>query len=244
MTRSAFKTVAFLAAGLAAGFAIASWSGRSTTRDDARVAAVDGDGLAGRVATLERLLERESQRRAVLETELEDLRDRLSDVASASAGDGLDGIAAGFTPDRAAWITQRTAELRMQALEEEYRAARAGEEPATRGGRFADETLRAELGDQDYELYLSAIGRPTRIAVRSVLASSPAEQAGLAPGDQVVGYDGRRVFDTFDLNRLTLEGRAGEIVALDVVRDGQQIQLYVPRGPIGIVGGGRFGRRP
>ena len=33
-------------------------------------------------------------------------------------------------------------------------------------------------------------------------------------------------------------------VALDVVRDGQEIQLYVPRGPIGIMGGGRFGRRP
>jgi S1-C subfamily serine protease len=77
-----------------------------------------------------------------------------------------------------------------------------------------------------------------------VLGSSPAEQAGLQPGDEVVAYAGKRVFDMSDLNGLTYEGTAGELVAVEVLRDGQPVQVYVPRGPIGIMGGGRFrGRR-
>ena len=76
-----------------------------------------------------------------------------------------------------------------------------------------------------------------------MLASSPAEQAGLKPGDQVVSYDGQRVFDMRDLNALTLKGNAGEPVVVDVQRDGQSVQLVLPRGPVGILGGGgRFGR--
>jgi hypothetical protein len=153
-------------------------------------------------------------------------------------------VNAGFSPDRADWINRRNAELRMQALEQEYRAARGGEEFDARTVLSGEDALRAELGDSDYERYLEAIGRPTSIGVRNVLASSPAEQAGLLPGDEVIAYGGERVFDVEDLNRLTLDGEPGETVALDVMREGQPIQLYVPRGPIGIMGGGRFGRRP
>lgn len=153
-------------------------------------------------------------------------------------------VNAGFSPDRADWINRRTAELRMQALQEEYRAARDGEEFDSRAMLSGDDALRAELGDSDYERYRKAIGRPTSVGVRNVLASSPAEHAGLLPGDEVIAYGGERVFDVEDLNRLTFEGEPGETVALDVMREGQQIQLYVPRGPIGIMGGGRFGRRP
>jgi len=153
-------------------------------------------------------------------------------------------VRAGFTAERAAWIDRRTEELRMQALEAQYQAARGGEDFDARSVPSADEVLRSELGDAEYERYLQALGRPTRIGVRSVLASSPAEVAGLLPGDEIVAYAGERVFDVDDLNRLTYEGRPGEPVALDVIRDGQPIQVYVPRGPVGITGGGRSGRRP
>jgi S1-C subfamily serine protease len=73
--------------------------------------------------------------------------------------------------------------------------------------------------------------------VRDVLATSPGARAGLKPGDQVVSFDGQRVFDMSDINRLVLEGQPGQVVAVDVIRDGQLVQLYVPRGPIGITGG-------
>ena len=151
-------------------------------------------------------------------------------------------IESGFGADRAAWISQRTSELRMQALQAQYDAARGGErDPRAMGA--AGETLRAELGDADYERYLKATGRPTSVRVTEVLASSPAEQAGLLPGDEVIAYSGQRIFNNADLNRVLLEGAAGEPVAVDVVRDGQTLQLVLPRGPLGIWSGRGPGRR-
>jgi hypothetical protein len=144
-------------------------------------------------------------------------------------------VAVGFAPDRAEWITQRAEELRMAALQAQY--------DAQRGGRPAEpQTLRAELGDADYERYLQADGRPTTVPVRDVLASSPAERSGLQPGDEIVAYNGRRIFDMRELNALTLEGTPGESVVIDVRRDGQNLQLVMPRGPLGITGGGFRGR--
>jgi hypothetical protein len=144
-------------------------------------------------------------------------------------------VAAGFAPDRAEWINRRTQELRMQALQAQYDATREG-----RAADFADSerTLRTELGDAEYERYLTALDRPTSVPVRDVLASSPAERSGLQPGDEVVAYGGQRVFDMRDLNALTLEGTPGESVVVEVRRDGQNVQLVMPRGPIGILGGG------
>jgi hypothetical protein len=147
-------------------------------------------------------------------------------------------IAAGLTPERAQWIVARTQELRMQALQEQYDAAREGRPIDPSLAVFAPtSTLRAELGDADYERYLQALDRPTSVYVRDVLATSPGAQAGLKPGDQVVSFDGERVFDMSDINRMVLEGQPGQVVAVDVLRDGQLVQLYVPRGPIGITGG-------
>jgi hypothetical protein len=151
-------------------------------------------------------------------------------------------IAAGFPPDRAAWIERRTSELRMQALQAQYDAQRQGK-PFDPGQAFnGDKTLRAELGDADYERYLQAMGRPTSVGVQGVLASSPAERAGLKAGDEVVAYDGKRVFDLRELNALTYDGTAGESVTVSVRRDGQTVQLVLPRGPLGITGGGFRGR--
>jgi membrane-associated protease RseP (regulator of RpoE activity) len=149
--------------------------------------------------------------------------------------------AGGFAPDRAEWIAEREAELRMTALYSRYEAERQGEPPNPRGFFTSQDTLRTELGDGDYERYLAASGRPTNVPVSQVLANSPAATAGLEPGDRIVAYGGQRVFDMRELNGLTLKGTPGEPVALDVLRDGAQIQLFVPRGPIGIFQGGRRG---
>jgi len=151
-------------------------------------------------------------------------------------------VAAGFPPDRAAWIEHRASELRMQALQAQYDAQRQGK-PFDPGQAFnGDGALRTDLGDSDYERYLKATGRPTSVGIQGVLASSPGERAGLKPGDEVVAYDGKRVFDLRDLNTLTFEGTAGESVTVSVRREGQTVHLTLPRGPIGIVGGGFRGR--
>lgn len=151
-------------------------------------------------------------------------------------------IAGGFAPDRAEWINRRSQELRMQSLQAQYEAMRQVRGfPA--GNMQGNETqLRTELGDADYERYLAALGRPTSVDVRDVLASSPAERSGLQPGDEILAYDGKRVFDMRELNALTLEGTAGESVVVDVRRGEQNVQLVMPRGPIGIFGGGFRGR--
>ena len=151
---------------------------------------------------------------------------------------------AGFSPDEAQRIMQRESELRMAALNEQYEANRQGE-PFDRSANWSVglAQLRQELGEADYERYLVATGQSTSVPVRQVLASSPAEVAGLQRGDQIVGYAGERVFSTADLNRLTLEGEPGETVAIDVIRDGQPTQVFVPRGPIGITGGRGSGGR-
>ncbi|HUQ52165.1 MAG TPA: PDZ domain-containing protein [Gammaproteobacteria bacterium] len=148
-------------------------------------------------------------------------------------------VAEGFAPDRAEWIIRRTEELRMQALQAQYDAQRGGRPVDPVAG---EQSLRTELGEADYERYLRAYGRPTAVPVRDVLASSPAERSGLHAGDEIVAYAGKRVFDMRDLNALTLEGTPGESVVLEVRRDGQNVQLVMPRGPIGITGGGFRGR--
>lgn len=156
-------------------------------------------------------------------------------------------VAAGFSPDQAEWIERRTEELRMEALSARYEAARSGQALDAGEVPNTDAVLRAELGDADYERYLSARNRPTSVGVGRVLASSPAESAGLQPGDQIVSYGGQRIFNMTDLNDATLQGTPGQTVVVDVLRDGQPMQLYLPRGPVGIVGGmgarGRFGGR-
>jgi hypothetical protein len=61
-------------------------------------------------------------------------------------------------------------------------------------------------------------------------------------GDEILAYAGKRIFDMRELNALTLEGTPGESVIVDVRRGGQSVQLVMPRGPLGITGGGFRGR--
>lgn len=147
-------------------------------------------------------------------------------------------VEAGFTRERAEWIERRTEELEYQAMQAQYEAQRSGQP-----GQATDvqRALRTELGDVDYERYLRGTGRPTEVQVLDVLASSAAERAGLQPGDQVVSYAGTRVFDMRELNAMSREGNPGETVTMEVRRNGQTVQVQVPRGVLGVSGGGMRG---
>lgn len=143
-------------------------------------------------------------------------------------------IEAGLDPARADYILRREDEVRYEAMQAVFEARNAGESI----DRFSsnlnpDAILREEIGDADYELYLEANDRPTSVGVSSVMASSPAARAGLQAGDEIVGYDGDRVFSSFELMQLTMAGGDGNVV-VDVVRDGSPMQIVVPRGPIGV----------
>jgi hypothetical protein len=149
-------------------------------------------------------------------------------------------IEAGFLPGQAELIVQREAALQMESLQARYEAERSGDpQEWYRSRNDQQNALRAELGDADYERYLSANNRSTSIAVSNVIESSPAHAAGLLPGDEIVRYGGERVFSMTDLTQQSMQGMAGENVAVDIMRDGIQMQVVMPRGPFGITGGRR-----
>ncbi len=150
-------------------------------------------------------------------------------------------VAGGFTEGEADWIVRRESELQMESLQARYDADRNGTPQDYFQNRQATAmALREELGDADYERYLASNGRSTRVAISTVLESSPAQMAGLQIGDEIINYDGRRVFSMADLNRETLQGVAGQNVVVDFMRDGIQMQVVIARGPVGIMGGRRY----
>lgn len=165
-------------------------------------------------------------------------------LARASTPDGrIDLLTdAGFSIARAQEINRLLEEHRLAAMQERFESARRGDSPAlgdesTEALFETDAMLRAELGDADFERYLEAIGRPTAVDVIEVLGRSAAEQAGMQSGDRIVSYDGHRVFDVRELIQIPLEGEPGAPVIVDIVRDGQPMQLVLPRGPLGISAG-------
>lgn len=145
----------------------------------------------------------------------------------------------GFTEARANQIRQLEDQVRMEVLQAEYEAQLDGAalSPWDQAMNY-QASLREKLGDAEFANYLQAQGGQSSITVRDVIGSSPASRAGLRPGDQIVGYDGERVFSMFELKSMTFGGNPGEDVVVDIERDGQRMQLVLPRGPIGITGNG------
>jgi len=68
--------------------------------------------------------------------------------------------------------------------------------------------------------------------------SSEAYQAGVRPGDVIVGFNGERVQDPSDFLRKVTDATIGSTATIDVVRDGRRMQVRVP-----VVQGGMQRRR-
>lgn len=149
-------------------------------------------------------------------------------------------VAAGFSPERADWIVQRESRYRMAMLEARHEAQRTGNYEDYNEIRAAEQqAFRDELGQAEYERYLEGTGRPTSVVVTGVMDTSPAQRAGLQPGDRIVSYGGLRIYSMSELNRATLAGSPGETVYLQIEREGMPMQVAIPRGPVGITGSGR-----
>ena len=95
-------------------------------------------------------------------------------------------------------------------------------------------SLRDELGEEGYDRFLYATGQPNRLAITTVFDSSPAQTSGLQPGDMIVSYDGVPVRSGRDVRSATTSGEPGELVTMQVIRNGESIEVTIPRGPIGI----------
>jgi len=144
----------------------------------------------------------------------------------------------GFTPDEAASITRAESDADLVKIQDQYaRLKSQRRESQTPENRHlpSNNILRSKFGDDFYERYLEAKGLPTSVSVSTVIPGSAGQNAGLLPGDQIRGYAGNRVFNMAELSHLTVDGQEGEIVLLDVARNGDLVQLTIPRGPIGVV---------
>jgi S1-C subfamily serine protease len=67
-----------------------------------------------------------------------------------------------------------------------------------------------------------------------VLESAQAGTAGIKPGDHIIRYDNQRIYNWRDLREATAGGSISDTVALEVEREGETIEFYLARGPLGI----------
>ncbi len=100
--------------------------------------------------------------------------------------------------------------------------------------RFDMGSTREEYGEEFYDWMLYTTGHPNRVEVGDIMTGSAAENVGLRPGDQVLSYDGQRVFSPSELRDATIEGEVGHLTPVEVLRNGRLTRLMVPRGPLGI----------
>ena len=146
-------------------------------------------------------------------------------------------IERGVPPDEVRQLRERFEAAEMEELYLRDQAAREG---WLRRPRLFQELrdirtgLRQEIGEDAYDLMLYATGRNNRVVLSDVLATSPALAVGLRAGDVIMRYGGQRVFSASDLRRATRDDDAGATVAVDVLRDGEELRMYLPRGPVGV----------
>lgn len=95
-------------------------------------------------------------------------------------------------------------------------------------------SLRTELGDDVYDQYLFESGENNRVSVDSVMAGSPAETHGLEPGDVIQYYNDTKIIEVSDLQKAALTGDAGNYSNIEILRDGNLMNLMLPQGTIGV----------
>ncbi len=147
---------------------------------------------------------------------------------------------AGISERDAGAIKSRLDELSMQRLYLRDQAQREGwlgkEEYRDEIRRLntAQNNLEQDFGSDNYSRYLYATGRPNQVNVQSVIDNSPAYNSGMQNGDRLISYDNQSIYDARTIRQGTQRGTAGELVPVVVMRDGQRVEIYVPRGPLGI----------
>lgn len=115
----------------------------------------------------------------------------------------------------------------LRLLEEEQ----AGEVQGI-GALVASEDLTAEDPETTP---CSVVSETCRLVVVSTFADSPAERAGLLPGDVFVGVNGESI-DGWNVDEVTatVRGEAGTEVLLTVDRDGERVELEITRAALTI----------
>lgn len=144
-------------------------------------------------------------------------------------------LAAGFTAERIGWLRHRGEERHSMALQATYDRQHKGLAIHPEMYLFDEDLdLWKDIGEAEYDRYRQALGKPLSVAVKAVQAGSVAERAGVRQDDEVIRYDGNRIYNIDQLKALASETRRDAMVALELRRDGQLVQLSLPGGPAGV----------
>lgn len=145
-------------------------------------------------------------------------------------------LAAGFTMERIDWLQTRARELKLLRDKKAFDRKQQGLPYQSRAAYLTDPDLdlRYEIGDDEYERYRIALGRPVGVTIDEILRGSDAERAGLQPEDIIVGYDGKRIFNIGELYQLVSEANPTRSTLVDVRRGGHPVQVAIPAPLLGI----------
>ena len=94
-------------------------------------------------------------------------------------------------------------------------------------------SLRSEMGDDAFDQYLFLNNENNRVKVTSVMSGSPAESAGLQLDDIIISYDYQKIITLTDIQSTSSKGETGNNTIMQIIRDGEEISLTVPRGTLG-----------
>ncbi len=148
--------------------------------------------------------------------------------------------AVGVSPDAANDILRRISQQQFRALEL-TNLMRNGEPGERR--KYAKElqgvndhkiSIRSELGDEQYDQYLAVSGQNNRVRVDAVMADSPAEVNGIQPGDVILHYGNERILEGNDVQMAIRKGSNGGFSNIEILRDGNRMNLMVPNGTLGV----------
>jgi hypothetical protein len=149
-------------------------------------------------------------------------------------------VAAGLDSHTAEQIARRVSESELKRLELRDRAIREGyigsEQYREEMIALREEQVRVrdQIDGSTYDRYLYYSGQSNRVAVSSVMLGSAAETSGVKAGDVLLRYEESTLYKPGDIRGLTSQGEKDEAVNLTLLRDGEQMTVSVPRGPLGV----------
>ena len=109
-----------------------------------------------------------------------------------------------------------------------------------RGGEVTRGVMGVQITDVPADGYeVLGLDAPRGAIVSTVAPNGPAEEAGLEPGDVIVGYAGEPVENSLDLQGRVVATRPGTRVDVDIIRDGRRSALDVTIGRLDLKAEGR-----